>query len=617
MTVKSLKRVLKFKYRAGALALALCLFAAGCQTGGGQESEASAETSQESEAPGEAASGETAPEEQLSAGVVQLSDMFDDEDFEIGYDEDASAQSVCSGTGARCDSDAVEISGTTITITDEGTYILSGTLDDGMVMVDAGDNDTVRLVLNGVSVSNAAGAAIYVREADKVFVTTAADTQNSLSNGGEYIAIDDNNIDSVIFSKSDLILNGAGTLTIEAQAGHGVVSKDDLKITSGSYEIQSASHGLSGKDSVRIAGGSFVISAGKDGIQAENDEDAQLGFLYIADGSFAIDSVDDGVHSNADVTVSGGSFQIASGDDGFHADGSLTVTAGTILITQSYEGLEGLTIDITGGEIQLVSDDDGLNAAGGNDESGFGGFGGGRGGMDSFDTDSDAYIQISGGSLIVDASGDGIDSNGSLTISGGEVYISGPDSGADAALDYGLEAVVTGGVVIAAGASQMTENFGTSSTQGAMLAVVEQQEAGSEIRLLDEAGEELVSFRPAKAYDAVIVSCPQLEEGGSYTLVTGSAETEVTMDSLIYSSGQAGGINGFGGGMNPGRGGGPGGAGGMERPEGETGSAPEDLPEGEVEPPDWNGETAPQDGTDNGSGSDADAADPGKAAEAL
>ncbi len=632
----------RMKYRglAGALLLALGLLSSGCQAGEIGEGTAGAGV-QESAAARTEASAEAAQSSDL------YDDMFDDEDYEIGYDENESAQIVCSGDSAQCDSDAVNVSGSTITITDEGTYILTGTLADGMVIVDAGDDDVIRLVLNGVSISHGDGAAIYVRQADKVFVTTALDTQNSLTNGGEYAAIDDSSIDGVIFSKSDLTLNGAGTLTIEAQAGHGVVSKDDLIITSGSYAIQSASHGLSGKDSIRIAGGSFVITSGKDGIQAESDEDTDLGYLYVADGnfvinadgdglsassylmieegeyvlttgggasagqsgtstddtstkgikaegnvtvnsgSFVIDSADDSIHSNGDVAINGGDIQIASGDDGIHADGALTVVAGTIDITQSYEGLEGLTIDIAGGEIKLVSSDDGLNAAGGNDESGFGGFGGGRGGMaDGFGADADAYVLISGGRLIIDASGDGIDSNGGLTVSGGEVYVSGPNSGGDSALDYASEAVITGGIVAAAGSSQMASNFGASSTQGSMLVTVEQQEAGSEIRLLDDAGEELVSFTVAKAFDSVVVSCPQLAEGGTYTLITGSLETEITMDSLIYSSGGTGGFDSFGGGMNPGRSGGSfGGDGTMPGRGGNFGPGDERQSEGAGEPP--------------------------------
>lgn len=210
------------------------------------------------------------------------SELFTDRDLEIGYDEETSARITLSGDSASSDSDAVQISGSTVTITDEGTYILSGVLNNGMVVVSAEDTDKVQLVLNGVQITNETSAAIYIPEADKVFITTVDGTENVLTNGGTYSAIDDNNIDAVIFSKSDLTLNGAGTLTINAAAGHGIVSKDDLVLTSGTYLITAASHGLSGKDSVRIANGSYTITAGKDGIQAENTDDASLGYLYIA-----------------------------------------------------------------------------------------------------------------------------------------------------------------------------------------------------------------------------------------------------------------------------------------------------------------------------------------------
>lgn len=168
-------------------------------------------------------------------------------------------------------------------------------------------------MLNGVTITSATSAAIYVREADKVFITTAAGTDNTLSNGGEYVAIDENQIDAVIFSKSDLTLNGAGTLTLHAGAGHGIVSKDDLACASGTYQITAAGHGLSGKDSVRIASGTYTITAGKDGIHAENADDASLGFLYIRGGSFAITAEGDGLSAEAYLLVEDGDFTMQTG----------------------------------------------------------------------------------------------------------------------------------------------------------------------------------------------------------------------------------------------------------------------------------------------------------------
>ena len=141
-------------------------------------------------------------------------------------------------------------------------------------------------------------AAIYVRSAKKVFVTLAEGTENTLANGGSYIAIDDNNIDAVIFSKEDLTLNGSGNVTITAAAGHGIVCKDDLAITGGNYEITAEKHGIEGKDSVRIADGTFTITSGKDGIHVEN-EDNEEGYLYIENGTFTITSEGDGISAGS------------------------------------------------------------------------------------------------------------------------------------------------------------------------------------------------------------------------------------------------------------------------------------------------------------------------------
>lgn len=569
-----------------ALALAVALLLTGCA--GGQ-------------------SGDT--ENAAAASGTNSSEMFTDRDFEIGYDESESVAILLKGDAVSCDSDAVQVSGSTVTITDEGTYVLSGALDDGMVIVDAESTDKLHLVLDGADIHSETSAAIYVRQADKVFLTLAADSGSTLSNGGQFTDIDDNHIDAVIFSKDDLTLNGNGSLTIESPAGHGVVSKDDLVFTSGTYDIAASSHGLSGKDSVRIAAGSFTIVSGKDGIHAENADDSELGFLYIAGGefeitaegdgmsagsyaqvengefsiqagggsaavsttqssdwggffrqegaadaseadtastkgvkasgdlalnggNFTIDAADDALHSNASLTISGGSYAITTGDDGMHADAQLAITDGEINITKSYEGIEGLSIAISGGNIALVASDDGLNAAGGNDQSDFGG----PRQNDGFSSGSDCDISISGGVLQIDASGDGIDSNGSLTVSGGETYVSGPTNGGNGALDYASDAVITGGIFIAAGSSQMARNFGSASTQGAMMVSVGSQQAGSTVELTDSTGQPLLSWTAEKAFESVVISCPEIVQGAAYTLTVGDFATQISMDSLSYGT---------------------------------------------------------------------------------
>lgn len=649
------------RYRKMALFFAMALMLSGC-------SQTNAETSTVStQAEENSATSSTSETTTVTPTNIDSSEIFSDRDFEIGYDETTSAQITLNGTSASCDSNAVLISGSTVTITDEGTYILNGTLENGMVIVDAEDTDKIQLVLNGVSITNESSASIYVRQADKVFITTNTDTKNSLSNGGTYTAIDDNNIDAVIFSKADLTLNGAGVLSIHAEAGHGIVSKDDVIVTSGTYDITATSHGISGKDRVGIANGSFTIVSGKDGIHAENTDDTSLGYVYLEDGtfditaqgdgisaenvlqiedgsfkiqtgegsdavnldqkeseksmgqrpegrreqketdqategttttelsgmtetswtnkesgvtellettvtpkatteittettedtsvskkglkatsdlvinggSFELDTEDDAVHSNANVSINSGEFQIATGDDGMHADSNLTIASGTIEITKSYEGLEGQSVTISGGEIGLVASDDGINAAGGNDQSGMSTFAGGHGG-DKFVSDSNASITISGGTLYVNAEGDGIDSNGSITMSGGEVYVLGPNGTGNGMLDYDSEATISGGTFVAVGSSGMVQNFGDSSTQGSILVSVGQQEAGSIVKLIDENKKELLSWTAEKSFECVLISCPDIQKGSTYTVSAGDSQTEVTMESLLYGAGNEG-----------------------------------------------------------------------------
>ena len=182
-----------------------------------------------------------------SVTEIDTSEMFSERDKEVGYEEAESTVILLADNGFSCESDAVSITENTVTIKDEGTYILSGSLSNGMVIVEAEDTDKIQLVLNGVSISNTQSAALYIRSADKVFVTAASGTENILENNGTYTAIDENNIDAAVFSKSDLTFNGEGTLTITTQEGHGIVSKDDLVLTSGTYVITSEVMGFQGK----------------------------------------------------------------------------------------------------------------------------------------------------------------------------------------------------------------------------------------------------------------------------------------------------------------------------------------------------------------------------------
>ena len=362
----------KRNYRNTAIVLCALLALSGCgaQTAG----EASA-------APETATSEETAV---TTVSAVDTTSLFSDRDLEGSYDESGAIAIQLDGDSAACDSDAVAIEGSRITIGAEGVYVLSGTLTDGQIVVSAGETDKVQLVLAGADITSSTSAAIYALEGDKVFITLAEGTENILTNGGEYVAIDDNNIDAVIFSKTDLTLNGSGSLTINAQAGHGVVSKDDLTITGGSYTVTAASHGLSGKDSIAIAGGTFAITSGKDGIHAENADDLSLGTLYIADGTYTITAQGDAVSAQGALQIDAGTFALYTGEGSASVDmlssdagqmgggprGGMSAQTETDAAaleedTVSQKGIKGeSTYTINGGTFTIDSTDDCLHAGG-------------------------------------------------------------------------------------------------------------------------------------------------------------------------------------------------------------------------------------------------------------
>ena len=540
---------------------------------------------------------ETSSESSSSATEItylNADDMFTDRDKEVGYDEDTATAITLSDNASSCDSSSVSISDNTITITDEGTYLLTGSLSDGQVIVNA-DDKKVQLVLDSVDINCDTSAALYVKAADKVFVTLASDSENTLSNTNDFVAIDDNNIDAVIFSKDDLTLNGSGTLTVTAKYGHGIVSKDDLVITSGTYQITAAKHALSGQGSVRIADGILTLNAGTDGIHSENTDDDTKGLIYFANGDISITADSDGFDAEETLQVDGGNIEVYAGDDGLHSDDDLIITAGTINVTKSYEGLEGMTVTIEDGDISVVSSDDGINASGdgssgdsssdtkdssadnnsgdtnandsntkgsnsnkkddftppsgedkktppdgnagpgdGNGGPGGsnGGLGGGNGGPGGGMEEATDYnlIQISGGKIYINASGDGIDSNGNLTVTGGEIYVDGPTSGGDGALDCSGTTLISGGTVIAVGSSGMAENFDSSSAQGSIITTVSNSLITGDITLTDSDGNTIVSYSPSKEYSSVVISCADLKEGKIYTLVAGDTSTSVFLN---------------------------------------------------------------------------------------
>ena len=287
-----------------------------------------------------------------------------------------------------------------ILISEAGIYVISGTASEATILVEAPDDAKVQLVLDSVSITNSDFPCIYVRTADKVFVTVGSDS--SLSVTGSFVSDGDIKTDGVIFSRSDLVLNGTAQLTVSSSA-HGIVGKDDLKITGGTYLITAASHGIEANDSIRIADGSLTVKAGKDALHAENDDDDTLGYVYIC----------------------GGTMNISAGDDGIHAISCIQIDDGSIEISAA-EAIEATQVQINNGTLNLKASDDGINAA-------------------RKSSSMNPCVEINGGDITITMGAgdtDGVDSNGDIIINGGIVNVTGSST-----FDYEGSGVINGGTV--------------------------------------------------------------------------------------------------------------------------------------------------------------------------
>lgn len=331
---------------------------------------------------------------------------FTDREKSGSYKASEAVKITLNKTTATVSGSGVKADGSTITITEEGVYIVSGTLEDGQIIVDASDSDKVQIVLDGVHINCETNAAIYVREADKVFITLAENSSNTLGGGNEYTQIDDNTVDGVIFSKSDLVCNGTGSLTIEADYKHGIVSKDDLVITGGTYKIAAADNGITAKDQLKILDGSFDIDAANSAVKAKNADNAELGNIYIAGGIFTIEAEQDGFHATGSIVVDDGTITVNSGDDGFHAELDTVIHGGTILVEKSNEGLEGKRVVVNGGDITINASDDGINATNSGDD-GANAINPGANDAGSGDDDSNAASSNDDSSAAVNSGDDG------------------------------------------------------------------------------------------------------------------------------------------------------------------------------------------------------------------
>lgn len=441
-----------------------------------------------------------------------LSSIYSEEDLNTSWDKSSSTIIILNGSEAEIEGSGANCSDGKVNITSSGTYVLSGKFT-GQIYIDAKDSAVVHLVLNGVEINSESGPAIYAADGKKVILTLAESTENILSDTSNYTFADgEDEPDATLFIKNDLVINGSGTLKVNANYKTAIKTKDTLAIISGNFDLTSVDNAVRAKDALTVETGTFKVNAtGK----------------------------------------------------GFTSDGELNIYDGDINIEISEEGLEGLTVEIYGGNVDISATDDGINARTKYDDS----VSDAEKEMLGNQDQDGVEVRIAGGTVNINASGDAIDSNGDLYIEGGETYISGPTSGGDGTLDYNGEAKITGGVYVGAGSSGMFQTFSEDSSQNFINVYYDStQAAGTTITLSDESQTKLIEFVAEKEFATAVISLPSLETGKTYTLKTGDTEQTVTINSVSSSLGtSSGGFGGpQGGGFGGPQGGGFGGSGGPQ-----------------------------------------------------
>ena len=490
-----------------------------------------------------------------------------------------------------------EVTDSVLEITQEGVYELTGTLN-GQVHINT--DGKVQLVLNNAEINNTSGAAIYVENAKKVFLTLADNSQNTVSDGTA--ANTDILTTAAIYSTDDLTINGTGTLTVSGNYQEGITSKDDLTIAGGNITVNAVTNGIKGKDSIAVYDATVQITAGGDGLKSSNDVDEGKGFIYIQNGDFTINAQQDGIQAETELIVTGGTFDITAGNgsanasekhddfDGFggfdpnqsedadtdsetvstkgikagsvlyvsdgtfnidtaenalHSKGSVWTAGGTFTLNAGNKGIHaGETVTISDGTVNIAQSYEGIEASsilvsGGTVllNASDDGFNASDGSDQGARGDAvDASLEISGGYVYVNANGDGLDSNGKMIISGGTVLVDGPTNDGNSALDSNNGITVSGGFLLAVGSSGMAEYPDEASQNVIVMTLDSYQEANTLVTLCDGDGKEVLSFAPTKKFNSIVFSSDALETGKTYTLYLNGSSTSEQQNGL-YTNG--------------------------------------------------------------------------------
>lgn len=448
---------------------------------------------------------------------------FDEEDLSDTWDSSTASLVILAGDSIRFEGRGGTVAGSRLTITSSGTYVISGVLDDGQILVESEDKGSVRLVLKGADISCFTGAPLHALSAGKTIITLAEGTENRVTDDAsgrpEEAGADDP--DAAIFSKDDLTINGSGSLTVTARYNNGIATKDDLRIADGSITVEAANDALKGRDSIGVRAGTITVDADGDGLQANNSDDPNKGYVSIEGGVFDIIAGSDGIQAETTLVVSGGDLSISTrgttahgstSAKGLKAGTGVFVTGGTFVIDSSDDAVHSDgAVKIDGGILEIASGDDGIHA--------------------------DKMLEINGGHIAIDSGGDGLDCNGPAFMTGGTVIINGPADDRDSALDYLGEFTITGGYLVAVGSSGMAEAPDETSGQHSIMVNLDQvQKAGTLIHIENTAGEDILTMAPTKQFQSVVLSSPAIQAGETYRVYLGGTSTGTVTDT-VYADG--------------------------------------------------------------------------------
>lgn len=520
----------------------------------------------------------------------EISVKYDTDDLDDSFGSDAYVITL-GGDAITCDNEDATVDGSIITITTAGTYIISGTLANGQIIVDTNDKETVKLVLSGADITCKDDAPITILNAKKAVITLAPDTVNTITDGDAVVSKDSDSLNAAIYSKDDLTINGSGSLTVNANNNNGIYSNNDLKIISGSITVNAAANGIKAKDSVVVKDGIITITAAADGIESSDDKDN--GYVAIEGGTLSITAALDGIQAATSVLVSGGDITILAGggsvngltytvetgwdkmgpadsldtqsnsedgesnkgikvvdsvqvtggtitinaaDDAIHAENSFIMDDGTVVIATGDDAIHGEEqVVINGGDITVTECYEGLESAiviidDGNIDVTSNDDGVNAAGGDNI-------IYINGGNITINSIGDGLDANGYIYMTDGHVIINGPIFEGNGGLDADNGCVVNGGTLVVASSHGMSQSASKASTQNAIMVMFPSiQTAGTIIHIEDANGEEILTFAPAKEYQTLAFSTSTLTIGEDYTIYTGGSSTGTSVDGL-YTDG--------------------------------------------------------------------------------